>query len=398
MQLTGGTALRLPASLFLVAASLHAAPALGDEVILRGNYWRDRNTRVVAPEMEFSKELPTGTIVGGGYLLDAITSASVAAGVLSDQPFTELRNQIGAHLGQRIGPVTVTGSYRYSTEGDYWSHTGGGTVAADLWKKNTTLAASYVYGHADAARRIGPGGFVPVGHLKSHFLILSGTQVLSRLALLDLSVELNRLGDEGDPKSFQANPYRTVKVCGTPQLEVVPGERNRLAATAGLRLAVPVKMGALRYLAAYFKLRYYRDDWSVTALSPEVRTYARLGPIELRFTGRYHTQTAASFYPHEPDGQPKINPEYTDKECSGINFKNRTNYTGDAKLSEFSSVFVEARVQFPLSFLDFRGMPLGRFLGEGQLALSYGHYANDRGAHLQFGDAEVAGLEMIFPL
>lgn len=369
--------------------------------MLRGNYWRDRNTRVIAPEAEFAKELPSGTLIGGGYLLDAITSASVAAGVLSDQPFTELRSQMGAVLGQRLGPATLTGTYRYSTESDYWAHTGGATLALDLFDKNTALAGSVVYSHADVGRRMGPSMFGVVGHLGSWFAILDGAQVLSRWALLDGALELSRLGDASDPRSYQGNPYRTVVVAGTPTAEQVPRQRQRLAASAGLRVAMPIRTPLLRHLSFYLKYRFYADDWGVVAHAPELRTYLRLGPVEARLTGRYYTQQAADFWPRDRTGQPLIAPVY---DQMGISFgapgdpNHCLCFTGDAKLSQFSSAFFEVRLAMPLWFLDRPSLPLGSYFGASTLALSYGHYVNTRSAHLQYGDAEVAGLEWIFPL
>ncbi len=374
--------------------------ARADEVTLRGNYWRDRNTRVIAPEADFIKELPSGTIVGGGYLLDAITSASVAAGVLADQPFTELRNQIGVQLGQRLGPVTLLGNYRYSTESDYWAHVGGGTVALDLFEKNTTIAASVDYSHADVGRRMGPSMFGIVGHLNSWFLLLNGTQVLSRYLVFEAGLELARLGDGNDPQSYQGNPYRMVVNGGTPQVEKVPRQRDRLSVVGGLRLAIPLRLGWLRSLAFYGKYHFYADDWGVVAHAPELRTYARVGPLELRVTGRYYRQSEAEFWPHDKNGEPLIVPVY----ATGVSFADPSDpnhcvcFTGDAKLGRSSSMFLELRVGMPLFFLDSPSLPLGRYFGASTLYLSYGHYINDRSFHAQFGDAEVAGLEWIFPL
>ena len=388
---------RIPVFALIAVGALLGSARADDGVVVRGNYWRDRNTRVLAPEIAFSKELPSGTIIGGGYLLDAITSASAAAGVLSDQPFTELRNQIGANIAQRLGPATLGVNYRYSTEGDYWAHTAGAIASLDLFQRNTTLAASYDFGYAEAAKRISPTGYVPIGHLRSHFLILSVAQVLSRWAVGDLSLELSRLGDHNDPQSFQSNPYRQVKVSGTPTVEVEPLERNRLAANGGLRMAVPVNAGIVRAITFYVKFRYYTDDWGIQAVSPELRSYLQLGPVELRVTGRYYYQTAADFYPRDKSGNPLIEAEYA---TTGVKAKWCANlcYTGDAKLSQFTSVFIEGRIQFPLRFLSFKSMPLGLWLGEGLMAISYGHYINDRFAHFQYGDADVAGLELSFPL
>ena len=56
------------------------------------------------------------------------------------------------------------------------------------------------------------------------------------------------------------------------------------------------------------------------------------------------------------------------------------------------------RVALSLSFLDGHGLPLGHFFGDSRLALSYGHYVVDRSLLLQYGNAEVAGIEWIFPL
>jgi hypothetical protein len=391
--------LRRLAAIVVLLSTANAAADM-DTITLRGNYWRDRNTRVIAPEAEFNKELPSGTIVGGGYLLDAITSASAASGVSSDQPFTELRNQIGVHLGQRIrfpsrviDDLTITGSYRYSTESDYWAHVGGGSLAASFFQHNTLLSLSYVYSHADVARRVPPSGFVLVGHLNSQFVIATLSQVLTPYLTGELSYEFTKNGDAGDPQSFQANPYRAVKVSGTPQLEVEPYQRDRQAATVGLRLAVPARMGILRYLIFNARYRFYHDDWGVTAHSPELRTYAELGPVELRLTGRWYTQSAATFFRGGPDGAAVYDAFVP---CGDV--KNHMCATGDSKLSAFQSMFLELRLTFPLRFLDFPKMPLGRIWRDALLAISYGHYINSGFAQIQYGNAEVGGLELLFPM
>ncbi|MFT5353063.1 MAG: hypothetical protein ACI9KE_000260, partial [Polyangiales bacterium] len=51
---------------------------------LRGNYYWERSTRVVAPSLSAGIVSPDGVRVGGEYLVDSITSASQAAGVLED--------------------------------------------------------------------------------------------------------------------------------------------------------------------------------------------------------------------------------------------------------------------------------------------------------------------------
>ncbi|HEX4460962.1 MAG TPA: DUF3570 domain-containing protein, partial [Polyangia bacterium] len=188
---------RLVAALVVVwvVLSLTSARAFADDfVTLRGNYWRDRNTRVVQPEVELQKELPNGTLVGAHYLLDAITSASIAAGVTSDQPFTELRNEAGFVLGQRLGPALITGSYSYSSESDYWAHTASLGALLELNKKTTTLFATLSYGNDRVAQRMGPTLYNPVGGLQSLRGILTATQIITPTLVGSLSYEIGILG------------------------------------------------------------------------------------------------------------------------------------------------------------------------------------------------------------
>src|SRR5262249_39497596 len=152
-------------------------------ITLRGNYFRDRNTRVVSPTIDIRKELPTGTQLSAHYLLDAITSASVAAGVIRDQPFTELRNETGFTVGQVFGPALIQASYSYSSESDYWAHYVelGGLLT--LFNKNTTFSWSLGYGNDRVALRMGPTLYNVVGGLQSIHAVATVSQALTRTLL-----------------------------------------------------------------------------------------------------------------------------------------------------------------------------------------------------------------------
>src|SRR5690554_3703239 len=55
-----------------------------DRVTVRGNYYRETSTRVLQPMVTFRKELPDERFaLEAEYLLDVISSASVAAGALA---------------------------------------------------------------------------------------------------------------------------------------------------------------------------------------------------------------------------------------------------------------------------------------------------------------------------
>jgi hypothetical protein len=198
----------------------------------------------------------------------------------------------------------------------------------------------------------------------------------------------------------------------------------RHSLSAGLRMTPLFHRGALTYLAAYLKYCFYFDDWGIRAHTPEVRAYIGLGPTELRLTGRYYFQTAADFFRGRDYNDPTDPTKYVENDKSGIaeypGNGERTGattkpgsttaepwaahcpaggcYTGDAKLSQFTSVFVEGRFSLSLNFLDRPSMPLGRWLGGGLVAVSVGYYWNDGFANAQFGNAYVGGFELVLPL
>ncbi|MEO8214658.1 MAG: hypothetical protein ABI560_15760, partial [Myxococcales bacterium] len=71
-----------------------------NRVTVRGQYYREPSTRVVQPVAEISADLPGGLDMSAHYLLDAITSASVASGAAGDNLFTEYRNEAGVSVGK----------------------------------------------------------------------------------------------------------------------------------------------------------------------------------------------------------------------------------------------------------------------------------------------------------
>lgn len=386
----------------LVAMAAGAARAQS-EMTLRGNYWRDRNTRVIQPEVELTKEFSTGTTVGAHYLLDAITSASVAAGVQSDQAFTELRNEFGMKLGQRIGGIgRIFGSYSYSSESDYWAHLATLSGAVDLAQRNTTLAATLAYGHDNVGQRMGPTAFSKLGSLDTVVFIATLSQVLSPQALLNLSLDVGQIGFGDKNNGFQANPYRTVLLGGSPSRESVPFARTRFAISLALNLALPVGLPWMKAIMFRPYYRYYQDDWGISSHTPELRTYVPLGPVELRFTGRYYTQSHATFWREQfglpayvnTAGDPMGSTGAFCTDCRADSAHNVRFFTADPKLSAFSDYYFEVRFQLKLAFMQ----KLSRWLSEGLLDLSYGHLFESGYARTAFGDAEVAGIQFIFPL
>ena len=403
-------------SLFLIL--LLAAPAVADEtnqIVLRGNYWRDQNTRVLQPEAAISKELPSGTILGAHYLLDTITSASLAAGAAADHPFTELRHEAGFSVAQRAGRALMSAAYSYSSESDYWAHTISLGTMVDLFQKNTTLALNMSWGINHVAQRAGPTVFVPVGGLQSWSTIVSWTQILSQqlLAVLEYDLFVIGFGDQlghltGSPNEhsgYQANPYRSVNVGGSPVREQVPFQRIRQAVALTLHWYIPTGNSLSPYLLFRPSYRFYWDDWGMLSHTPELRMYVPVGPVEFRVTGRYYTQNAASFTslvegaPSYANGAGRPCGTCIDEASREIKGATQLFFTSDPKLYAFDSFFVEGRIALSLRALArLRKLPLHQWLAGGIIELSYGHYFDSKVARAAYGDADVAGLTFTFPL
>jgi hypothetical protein len=411
LQLMRVVAFALALAAFVLGSVAHA-----DEVVLRGNYWRDRNTRVIQPEVDISKDLSTGTTIGAHYLLDAITSASLAAGVIQDHPFTELRNEVGVSVGQRIGPTQHTVSYSYSSESDYWAHTLSVASTFDFFQKNSQLGLVTSYGSDVIALRQSPTVYVKLGGLQTFGFIASWTQVLSRtmLGVLEYDLSVAGFGSSkglitGSPDAstgFQSNAYRAVQVGGAAERESVPFQRVRQSFAAALHIMFPTGGVLVPYVAIRPSYRYYFDDWSVKASTVELRTFLPVGPVEFRVTGRYYTQGHASFYADNgSDGAPAyVGTAAQGLPCAGCyagssHGANKLYYTADPKLSTFSSMFVELRLALRLEpIMRLSSHPIPRWLALGRVEISYGHYFNDRYAYATFGGADVAGLTLAFPL
>jgi hypothetical protein len=369
------------------------------EVTLRGNYYRDRNTRVVQPAVDLITEAPNGTVVGAHYLLDAITSASVAAGVLRDQPFTELRNEAGLTIGQRLGPVLFSGAYSYSSESDYWAHTAGLRVVIDLFQRNTQLDASLGYGNDRVALRMGPTLYNPLGGLQTVRGLLNLTQLLTPTLIGTLSYEIGVLGFGTPQNGWQSNPYRAVNVGGAPAREVVPYQRIRQSVSGTLRWLIPTHIHLMPYLVFRPSYRFYFDDWGITSHTPELRMYVPAGPTEFRVSARYYTQSQASFW-NDVDGVPSY-PMGVGLHCTTCfseSIRQGLYYTSDPKLSSFTTEFLELRFLVNLRDLARVHIPGALWLSSGIVEISYGHYFNGGYAHRAFGDAEIAGMTLSWPL
>jgi hypothetical protein len=303
-------------------------------------------TTVWSPHTRVAGTVGESMGVETAIALDAWTSASVDIVTAATRAVSEVRKEITAGGYYELPHVRVGGGYRYSTENDYWSNGGVGTLSFDLADKNTTIALAG-FGSRDTVGRSGDRGFrEPQSSAGGR---ASLTQILDAETLVQLSWETTHV------LGYQASPYRFVAVggdgtcAGTPSSragavdgcgpERVPDERYRHAATARGRRALG------EHASAGLDYRYYFDSWGLQShtISPDVAF--RLGESTvLSFDYRYYTQGEAAFYkPRYLDAADALGYRTRDRELSAL-YSNRIGmrFQHDFELGDGSCVLTTA--------------------------------------------------------
>jgi hypothetical protein len=345
---------------------------------LQGNYYWETSTRVVAPEVRAQLVSPEGTEVHVDYLVDAITSASVAAGVSEDIRFTEVRHQVTAGVGRELdlgeAQLRLDVSTRISHEPDYLAT--GVTLSSSLAmaQRCSILGLSLTYIHDDVGAVIRGGqprtadgrdlsDRGRVGELEGFTLGLSFSQVLTTQLIASFGYDV--VHNWG----FLQNPYRRVAVAGVNLPESHPEQRTRHSAYGRVALFVPETRTAFHAL-----YRFYLDEWDLAALTPEARIYQELGDlVTLRLRYRFYAQTRSFFY---------AAPELYAADQPFV--------TADPKMQEFHSHLVGVHARVELAFLE--RTPLD-FLHRGEVWVSVDHWVQTS----RFGNGVIAQAALRVP-
>ncbi len=349
------------------------------QVSLWGNYYWETSTRVEAPGAAFRLSSPDGVDVRGDYLLDAITSASIAAGVSADRRFTEIRNQGSLGVGHEFDLGTeqlrLDVSGRVSVEPDYVAT--GVTLSGvlSMAERCSLLGFSLGYIHDDVGQVIQGGASAGaalsnrgrVGQLEGVQLGISFSQILTATSVFSIGYDL--VHNNG----FIQNAYRQVAIVGSqPVPEHHPDQRTRHSFYGNLRWIVPESDTAFHLM-----YRVYVDDWGIGALTPEARVYQGLGGgVLLRLRYRYYNQLHAFFAPPIGGYTSALEAQYV---------------TADQKMAQFENHLVGFHALVQLRFLS--ETPLS-FLEQGRFILSFDYYLQGS----RFGNAVIAqaGVEVPF--
>jgi hypothetical protein len=314
-----------------LAVGLATPAARGDGTLeVRGAYYKEQATRVVQPMLDAMFDAGSHGVATGHFLVDAITSASASSGAADAKPFTERRYEGGLGYAHELGDLTLGIDGKYSTESDYASWYGGLRGQLALLQKNLVLGLGLGLSSDTVSAAAAQGPSMPTLRcdadnpaktqcpLDVYSAYLSASQILSRNAVLGLSIDISNL------QGYQSNPYRSAVVGETLVPERHPDERTREAFGASLRYYLADSGTTL--IGAY---RYYRDTWQVHAHTPELRVVQEIGrDIDASLRFRYYTQDGAYFY----------RLRYPPDDAAMTQF-----VTDDVKLSSFDGFTLEAK-------------------------------------------------------
>jgi len=389
-----------PAILVLGFVLLAAGLARADDyVVVRGAYYREASTRVIQPMVEVQRESPTGIDVGAHFLIDTITSASIAAGTTVDNVFTEVRDEAGFRVRKRWERSDLSVAYRYSSESDYWSHSIGLSYGTRLWYDTAALRFSVGrnYDTLSAKGRTPdcqPGKPAAFCTLNGWFGGVSYSQVLSPVAIAQISAETSYL------EGFQGNLYR--QVGSLAKYEFLPERRMRNAITPRIAYYFPrTETGLQLHYRFYFD--FYpgdagtpSDPWLITSNMIEARVYQQVTPaLQVRLAFRYYRQNHAAFWCAAPTRPTTLPPTQfcamaTDPPSGYRN--TAIYYTADPKLGPIVTEYPEVQLVWAADAL--RTVPLLKWFAAGTFEISYGHYfQND-----SFGNAHVLQTGYRLPL
>jgi hypothetical protein len=282
---------------------------------------------------------PTGEHIQADYLIDAITSASIATGVVSDQVFTEIRQQgtlgVGKEWNINGTPLMLQGFGRFSYEPDYFSRALGIMTTVSMNQRATVLQVNLNYNNDNVGRIIrGLNRESPtlsatkrmdVGTLQGLALYTTLSHVFSPVFFAAAGYDLGILG------GYLANPYRTVNINGVPLFEVHPDQRLRHTVYLRLQYYIPETRSAVHIIP-----RVYFDSWNIVAINPELWFVQEItDDILMRLKLRYYIQSDSFFY--KPQADYTLSDPYR---------------TSDPKMTAFRNTLLGLQSSFRLGFLS----------------------------------------------
>jgi hypothetical protein len=269
-----------------------------------GAYADSDHVFVLTPSLSGSVAKPTaGWSVGGQYLVDVVSAASVDIVSTASRRWQEVRQAGALDASYKPAAFGVAASGAISVEPDYVGWNVAALATQDLLDQNVTVSFGLGHGH-DVAGRTGTPFSVFSRKLDREALKAGLTLVLDEATLATFLVDA--IFEHGDP----SKPYRYVPLfepgvavargasidqvnelrASARPLEQLPLRRDRFALTGGL---------LHRFASATLRVdeRLYADSWTLLASSTDGRALFDWGhKLELGPHLRVHVQNAVSFW------------------------------------------------------------------------------------------------------
>jgi hypothetical protein len=272
--------------------------------------------QVVHPQTDVSAGLGEALTVNAGYEVDLVSGATPSVygsaqpdAVSGATKFSDERQQARGGVAIETPLIGLAAGYSYGWEHDYRSHTLSVSARGDFLERNFTLGLAYTRNFDSVCDQNNEAALSPLDRQPltsaEHCFRSDQPDVVSHAVAVHtfepslVWIATPRLVLQGGGTvqvvdGFQSSPYRRVAVGSegrTPQ-EHVPDLRQRFAAFARARLALPELRAAVSGMA-----RLYRDTWDLRAATAELEVSKYLGPsLILGARGRYHRQSGAIFF------------------------------------------------------------------------------------------------------
>lgn len=261
---------------------------------------------VVSPSVNGSVESPTrGVRVGGSYVVDVVSAASVDIVSTASKRWREVRHAGTFDVRYKPHDLGVTANAYASVEPDYRSLGAGAALVYDFHDRLHTFTLGYAFAE-DVSGRSGTPFSVFANVIDKNTISPGLTLTLDRSTVL--SVMFDAMIERGD----SSKPYRYVPFFASENavpagasvdlvnrervperaLERLPTSRNRFAFSARL---------LHRWESVTLRLneRLYTDDWGMVASTTDLRIPVDLGARWRVFPhARLHVQQGVSFWKH----------------------------------------------------------------------------------------------------
>jgi hypothetical protein len=261
---------------------------------------------VITPAVEATlKDAPAGWSLGGSYLADIVSAASVDVVSTASPRWTEVRHAGSLSATFDIGQSTTNVSAAASREPDYLSLTGGATERIALFDKTATPFLGYFFTREEAGRTGTP--------FSVYSLILERHATSAGIELVaGRSTTVILAGDAVFESGRQEKPYRLLPLflpedagsipAGASAERVnqsrLPGRISERVPDTRRRFAVSARLAhRLSNATIVVSERFYEDDWGLRASTTDVRTLLDAGRRWFVWAQlRAHVQSGVSFW------------------------------------------------------------------------------------------------------